>query len=93
MQKSNLQHLQMLLNKQHLKKHNESNQLQVLSYTIRGIALTMIVALNEIVTKLPLMENTIKKCNQLMDYAAKYPTIQLHYFESSMILHIDSHTT
>ena len=60
-------------------------------YYSRAIDPTMIVALNEIasVQSKP-TKTTLKKCSQLMDYAATYPYAKIRYFFSNMVLHVDS---
>ena len=60
-------------------------------YYSRAIDPTMIVALNEIASvQSEPTKITLKKCSQLMDYAATYPCAKLRYFSSDMILPVDS---
>ena len=60
-------------------------------YYTKGIDLTMIVAVNEVAYQqaAPTQE-TVKKCNMIMDYAHTYPNATIRYHASDMCLHIDS---
>ena len=60
-------------------------------YYSRAIDPTMLVALNEIasVQSKPTRQ-TLQKCDRLLDYAATYPNVKLRFFESDMVLHVDS---
>ena len=62
-----------------------------LLYYSRAVDPTMLVALNEIaaVQSKPTQE-TIEKCQMLLDYAATYPNTVQRFYSSDMILHVDS---
>ena len=50
----------------------------------------MYLALNEIsVTQVSLIEVTLQKCHQLLDYVSWHPEATLRYHASDMILHVD----
>ena len=51
----------------------------------------MIVAVNELASQQsePTQE-TVKKCNMLMDYTHTYPNATIQYHASDMCVHIDS---
>lgn len=60
-------------------------------YYARAVDPTMLPALNEISTQQSKpTADTIKKCNQLLDYAATYPNAVIRYHASDMILHVDT---
>ena len=62
-----------------------------LLYYARAIDLTMLPALNEIAAKQAKpTENTLEKCQMLLDYAATYPNTIIRYNASDMVLHVDS---
>ena len=51
----------------------------------------MLIALNEISTsQSALTQETMKTCDQLLDYAATYPNATIRYHASDMILITDS---
>ena len=51
----------------------------------------MIVAVNELVSQQSSpMQETVRKCNMLMDYAHTYPNETIRYHASDMCLHINS---
>ena len=60
-------------------------------YYTRAIDSTMMPALNDISSEQAnTTESTLKKCKTLLDYAATYPNVSVRFYESDMILHIDS---
>ena len=60
-------------------------------YYTKGVDPTMIVSVNKLDSQqsAPTQE-TVKKCNMLMDYAHTYPNATIRYHTSDMCLHIDS---
>ena len=51
----------------------------------------MLVALNELSAEQAVpTQNTLRKINQLLNYAATYSNAILHFHASDMILHTDS---
>ena len=62
-----------------------------LLYYARALDHTMLPALNDIGSQQAKpTENTMKKCQQLLDYAATYPNVAIRFRASDMILHIHS---
>jgi hypothetical protein len=62
-----------------------------LLYYARAIDPTMLVALNEISTSQAApTTDTLKKCNQVLDYAATHPNATIRYTASDMILMTDT---
>jgi hypothetical protein len=62
-----------------------------LLYYARAVYPTMLPALNEISSQQASpTSDTIKKCNQLLDYAATYPNAVIRYHASQMVLHVDT---
>ena len=59
-------------------------------YYAKGIDPTMIVAVNEFVSEqVVTTQNTVKKCEILMDYAYTHPDTVIRYHASDICLHID----
>jgi hypothetical protein len=64
-----------------------------LLYYARAVEPTMLPALNEISSQQASpTSDTIKKCNQLLDYAATYPNAVIRYHASQIVLHVDTDT-
>ena len=60
-------------------------------YYSRAVDPTMMVAVNELsIEQAAPTQNTLKKCNMLLDYAATNPITTIRYHASDMCLHIDS---
>ena len=61
-----------------------------LFYYTQALDPTFLTALNEIsAEQAEPTQNTMKKTNQLLDYAATYPHTKLRYYASDMVLHIE----
>ena len=62
-----------------------------LMYYARAVDPSMLPALNEISTQQAKpTEQTITKCNHLLDYAATHPNAVIRYHASDMALHVDT---
>jgi hypothetical protein len=64
-----------------------------LLYYARAIDMSILPALNEIAARQTQpTQNTLNKCQILLDYAATHPNTILRYKASDMVLHVDSDT-
>ena len=62
-----------------------------LLYCARALDSTMLTALNDIGTaQAKSTEYAREECQQILDYAATYPNLVIRYYDSDMILQIDS---
>ena len=60
-------------------------------YYARAVDPTMLPALNDIATQQAKpTQKTLRKCYQLLDYCATYPSAIIRYHASDMVLHVDS---
>ena len=60
-------------------------------YYTKGINPPMILEVNELASQqLAPTQETVKRCNMLMDYAHTYPNATIRYHASDMCLHIES---
>ena len=60
-------------------------------YYARAIDCTILPALNTSATQQAApTENTLHICHRLLNYAATYPSVHLHYYANNMTLHIHS---